>query len=90
MATIKVKRILYIEWYVTNIVQASFFYISSFVFKGLRNDCIDSSIRKVEEPINLVFQHHGSIKCIQTLVLIIKLFHLFPSLHQVVESLTLR
>jgi hypothetical protein len=54
MATIKVKRILYIEWYVTNIVQASFFYISAFVFKGLRNDCIDSSIRKAEEPEKIV------------------------------------
>ena len=58
MTTIKVKRILYIELYVANIVQAAFFYINAFGFKVVNKAKCESenevSIVLVQKNIKLI------------------------------------
>jgi 4-hydroxyphenylpyruvate dioxygenase len=58
MTTIKVKKILYIELYVANIVQAAFFYISGFGFKVVNEKKIENenevSIVLIQRNIKLI------------------------------------
>jgi len=58
MTKIKVKRILYIELYVANIMQSAFFYISAFGFKVVNEKKIENenevSIVLIQRNIKLI------------------------------------